>query len=567
MFLRLNVLGLSRANLADQPAARVALLGALLTLSPVIAVAQDALIEVQIDRSQTIAAQRVATAERGMVEIELPQAPGKPLRLPLERVTCVSANCPTELAQLAQAATLGRLPKSADGFQIHGSNTVGAELMPKIVQEFLKSRQAETQIQTEDVKDKDKDGKPREGKRHTIEFDADGGKRTILIEAFGSSTGYRALKDKTAQIWMSSRPAVDKEISELKGQNIDLQGIDSEHVVALDGLAVIVNKAMPIGALSIDEVTDIFSGKITDWRDVKDSGKTGPIKVYRRDDNSGTAATFKDMVLGKQSWSPKAVEFGDSTKLEQEVVNDVAAIGFIGLGYVQNTKPLAIKTKCGMAYKPDPFLIKTEEYPFSRRLFLYTMGQPSNELARQLVDFAGSAEGQKAVQDVRFVDLAMDASGRDFDAQGGRLANMLVAGGKDTEATRKFIDEVRFAKRISTTLRFKPNSTSPDNKALDDIEQLADAMKKKLFGGSRDFLLIGFADDSEEKDGRAMDLSQERATNVATELQKRLDAHPDKSEEIKVYKGNVKWFGAAAPAVCNDEKGRQLNRRVEVWIK
>jgi phosphate transport system substrate-binding protein len=374
------------------------------------------------------------------------------------------------------------------------------------------------------------------------------------------------LRDKAAQVWMSSRPVKDTELKEFK--SVDLLAGDSEHVIALDGLAVIVNKGNPVGALSIDEIADIFSGKVTDWQNVKDSGRTGSIKIFRRDDNSGTASTFKDLILEKRKWAPQAVALADSRKLESEVAGDAGAIGFLGVGYVANTKALAIKTKCGMAFKPDPFSIKTEEYPLSRRLFLYTSGQPANVLAQQIVEFAGSSEGQKSVREMNFVDLVMDANGREFDQQGGRLANMLIVGAKDEVGTRNFINEVRFARRISTTLRFKPNSTTPDNKSVRDIEQLADAMKSGNFGASNDFILIGFADDTEEKAGKAIDLGLERASMVGKLLQDKLDAHPNKALQKKVYKDNIKSFGAAAPAVCNtDDRGRSLNRRVEVWLK
>jgi hypothetical protein len=108
--------------------------------------AQDRLIQVQIDRTHTVMAEAVALSG-GYVDIVLPQATGRPLRLPVERVTCTASNCPVQLAELAQAATVGALPKNSTGFQIHGSNTIGAELMPRLVQDFLKTRSAHPTLQ------------------------------------------------------------------------------------------------------------------------------------------------------------------------------------------------------------------------------------------------------------------------------------------------------------------------------------------------------------------------------------------------------------------------------------
>lgn len=100
---------------------------------------------------------------------------------------------------------------------------------------------------------------------------------------------------------------------------------------------------------------------------------------------------------------------------------------------------------------------------------------------------------------------------------------------------------------------------------------LADALKKDDYD-KRELLLVGFSDD--QNLGAALKLSEERARTVARALQLHLDDHPKKSKPITIYEQNVKWFGSAGPVACNanekgtpDERGRALNRRVEVWIR
>ncbi len=523
-------------------------------------------IGLEIDRVHVIDAERVTPTPTGdNLDIVLTHAPGRTIRLPIERVACTDPNaagCPQKVAEVAQAVAAGRLPKGVAGFEIHGSNTVGAELMPKLLEGMLSARLADPVTSTQETS---------EGKRHTVEFETEGGVRQkVDIHAFGSSTGFKGLLAGTAQLWMSSRPAKDGEVKEIRGsRQVELLAPESEHVIALDGLAVIVNKSNPLGALSIKEIADVFSGRIKDWQDIKDSNRRGPIKVYRRDDNSGTASTFKDLVLepNKVGWTPAAVPHSDSVALEQAVTREADAIGFVGMGYVQNAKALAIKADCGMAFRPDAFNVKTEEYPLSRRLFVYSLGKPSNPLATDLLEFAASNDGQTLIREQRFVDLLMDSNGLDFDNQGARLANMLVAGAQDQAATTAFIDAVRFARRVSTTLRFRSDSNELDNKAVRDLTQLADALKTGRIEGSKEFLLIGFADDQEAAQGKAKDVAEGRAIAVAKLLQQKLDQHPNKALEIKVHNQNVKAFGAAAPAVCNDARGRTLNRRVEVWVR
>jgi phosphate transport system substrate-binding protein len=519
-----------------------------LSLGVAAAHADDRHVELQVDRANTIIAESVKV-DGGYVQIVLPLAGSHTLRMPIERVACI-ANCPIELAQLTQATAAGTLPKNAKGFQVHGSNTIGAELMPELIRDFLDLKQANP-----------KPG-PFQNERREIEFQSETGARgTIEVFSKGSSTGFEMLKDKKAAIWMSSRPVTSKELAEAREKKLgNLQGADSEHIFALDGLSIIVNPNNPVSALSLEQVAGIFAGEITDWSEVK--GPSGAIKVFRRDDSSGTTATFKDLVLQKKSFAASAIE-KETADLENEVQRDEAAIGFVGHGFVRNTKALAIKTSCEMAFRPDTFTIKTEEYPLSRRLFFYTLGRPENDVADELIKHILSDRGQQLVHKSGFVDLGVGEA-LPFERQGERLANMLAVGERDLQSTKKFVDIARFAKRLSLTFRFRPDSSDLDNKAMRDLQVLANALKTEQIP-TREFLLLGFTDD---KDGsKALQVSELRAKSVAKALQQALNDHPNKAKEVKVYSDNVLWFGSAAPVACNDERGRPLNRRVEVWVR
>jgi len=120
-----------------------------------------------------------------------------------------------------------------------------------------------------------------------------GAVKTIMIAAHGSSTAFDGLATGGADIGMSSRPAKPEEVDRLKALG-DLLGPASEHVVGLDGLAVIVHKSNPISTIGKDQLTAIFAGQVTDWSQLGAAarGKTGPIALLARDNKSGTFDTF-----------------------------------------------------------------------------------------------------------------------------------------------------------------------------------------------------------------------------------------------------------------------------------
>jgi phosphate transport system substrate-binding protein len=554
-------------------------IASILTIAAAALPAAAAPIEVVIDGTQRL---RVADASvaGGMVTLKLLQAPGVPLVAPVERVRCVSGPCPQGL--IAQAAD--RPP--AQSFEIQGSNTIGERLMPALVEQYLKKT---FHVDAEETPLSD----PVEKQ---VSFDGGNGPVDIVIRAHGTATGFEPLvgvkKPPTAQIWMASRRIHDDERAQARTkQGLDLTAPESEHVIALDGLAIVVNEQNPISALSISEIAQIFAGKITHWQDVKSAqdptGRptfVGDIKVYRRDNNSGTTATFNDLVFGPYvkvdpslkscydvrdsdagaCFAPSAAKYESSESLESDVANDKYGVGFIGIGYRQNTKALGIIRSCApdasgpartFAYSPSVFNIKTEEYPLARRLYLYTLGEPANALARGVVNFASSQDADAAIRREGFIDQAIGFA--DYGAQGERFASMAGVAARDDALTQSFIADVRFATRLSTTLRFADKEDTLDNKAKADLVTLANALKSDKYQG-RHFLIIGFSDAGDDLQA-SVDLSKRRASVVAKALQ---DAG------VPVYQDNARAFGSAAPVACNDtEEGRALNRRVEIWVK
>src|SRR5690606_15066977 len=143
-----------------------------------------------------------------------------------------------------------------------------------------------------------------------------------------------ALKDGSAELAASSRPIKAAEAEALRGLG-DLRSPQAEQIIALDGLAIIVHPSNPLHSLSTAQLAQVFSGAAPTWEAL--GGKGGPIKLYARDDQSGTYDTFKELVLGAHGaqLSPQAQRFESSERLSDQVSQDPSGIGFIGLPYIR----------------------------------------------------------------------------------------------------------------------------------------------------------------------------------------------------------------------------------------
>ncbi len=226
----------------------------------------------------------------------------------------------------------------------------------------------------------------------------------IAVTGGGSGTGIAALLTKTCDIAQSSRKMKEKEIDEARSKGID----PAEFSVALDGLAVTVNPQNPVDQLTVDQLADIFTGKIKNWKEV--GGDDLPIVLLSREVNSGTHDYFKEHVLRKGD-SKRKDEFAKSSLLmpssqaiADEITQNPNAIGYYGMGYTNPTqKFLAVGEKAeGPFYLPTIENVRKGFYYISRPLLIYTNGQPQG-LVKEFIDFALSEEGQEIVKQIDFV--------------------------------------------------------------------------------------------------------------------------------------------------------------------
>ncbi len=419
-------------------------------------------------------------------------------------------------------------PDQGPALRIQGSNTIGAALGPALAKGLMEHQGLQA-VRIEPAQGDNEQrvtGKTRQGKTVSIE-----------VAAHGSSTGFMALKKATADLAASSRPIKDSELVDLEPLG-DLKSPEAEQVIAIDGLAIILNPRNPLNTLNTEQLAQIFNGEISTWEAL--GGIGGPIHLYARDDQSGTYDTFKELVLrlrGKPLGAG-AKRFESSEQLSDAVSQDPQGIGFIGLPYVRQAKAVAIVDGDSHPMLPLNSLIATEDYPLSRRLFFYLPPSGHNPWAKALVDFTQSSKGQAIV------------------AANGFIAQQVQAIAVEPRASmpEDYQAIARDAQRLTVNFRFEEGSASLDNKARQDLQRVVAYLKShdKL---DKQVTLVGFGDAKNDPQRAAL-LSKLRAMAVRRELVKN-----------GVVLRDIRGFGAQMPVAANTaDEGRIKNRRVEVWV-
>jgi len=441
------------------------------------------------------------------------------------QAVAVSSN--TSAASRAVNVGASQAQVEAPLFRLHGSNTIGEKLAPRLAEAYLMALGA-MNVHTEQGAD------PVE---KTVVGEFDGRKEYIEIKAHGSSTAFSDLSQGQTDIGMASRRIKTQERDQLLEKNGDLSAPASENIIGLDGLAIIANPDNKLASLSLAQLVKIFSGEYSNWREL--GGADEAIKLYARDEKSGTWDTFKSVVLEPQEakLAASAVRFESSSELSDRVAREPGAIGFIGLPYVRRAKLLRISaTGKSLAILPTHFTVSTEDYPLARRLYFYLPQVNTNADAEDFIKFTASERGQSIVEDIGLVSQNIK-TGLPFEHS------------FYPDAMREL---TRRSDRLSINFRFTDGSDQLDSKALSDLDRLVKYMEKIY---PKRVQLFGFSD-GEGDSVQNLALSNKRAKVVEDQLIAR-----------GIYPLVARGMGEAAPlASSKTEAGRHINRRVEVWI-
>lgn len=446
------------------------------------------------------------------------------------------------------------LPQGAAHYSITGSNTVGAELMPAFIEEWALLRGGDIV--------RDVDASHELSSLYHV-FDDEGNELlNIELNAAGSSTAFRALLAGEAELGMSSRPVRPAEVTAMIDAGMgDPTTAGQESIVALDGILVVTNNANPVSALSLQEIAGVFAGQIDNWAQV--GGVDAPVNLYRRDDESGTTGVFTDLVLAPfdAQFASTAQQMESNAAVSDAVAEDAFGIGFTTFANERNARALSIRQSCGLLSPASEFAVRTEEYPLSRRLYVYRSDDALMPEMEAFSQFLVSNAAQPVIADVGFIDQAITA--RPLAQFGDRFLSAIAQPTvrADLPELQRMGQVLANSARLSTTLRFRFGSSQLDTRAMADLTRLAELIEAGEFDG-RTIQFVGFSDAVGLASANQA-LSRTRAAQAAAILRDQIAPIYADTFTTEVY-----GFGELTPVGCNDnDAGRATNRRVELWLK
>lgn len=407
---------------------------------------------------------------------------------------------------------------------------------------------------------------------------ADAGAALIppLFQAFARTRGYdyqpvegdiyaaRMLDRATGQVLadVSFRPGppaeARKELVAGRAELVLAAGTESDleaRALAMDALVTIVADDNPTPAISTPDLARVLSGEIGNWAEV--GGPDMPLVLHALTPDADLSRALTER-LGRPLKA--SVTHSDLSALAAAVARDPWAIAVTGRSAVGDAKVLLLTDSCGFPLLPSRLSVKAEDYPLALPILLLTPRRRLPLLAREFLEFLGTPPAQAAVAEAGYVDRR--AERQPMTADGLRLINAIQGAGEETSLAdlKRLVDVMDGADRVSLTFRFMGGATELDSQSQENLRDLARLLEAGAF---RDEVLVlaGFSDGSGAAAAN-LDLSRQRAEAVLSAL---ADAAPDLPPERLP---RVFAFGEAMPMACDTTgPGRQLNRRVELWVK
>ncbi len=433
---------------------------------------------------------------------------------------------------------------------LQGSTSLSDELMPKLAEAFLRNEMGAVETGFRVA------GRDAQGHAHLRVWGKVPGRSGLqVIEIYGtsSSAAFACLATESGpnscDIGMSTRPINESDKASYPALE-NLRESANEHVVALDGIAFIVNPANPVSQLTIPQLNAIYSGEIRNWKSV--GGNDAPIEIFGHDADSGAFGIFGERatVRGTASTAESSAisphdQVADSGLIVNAVTRSPNAIGYVSSTMIRNAKAVAISDGSGPPIFPTELSIATGDYPICRRLFLYNWDAPGS-VTDAFIRYVIYKPGQMLVEPTPFVELTP----RVFHIPAPRDA---PAGYR--EIASKY-------SRISLSFHFSSEQSDDVTNDLDSLARV-NVLRLRTFLATHektgeDILLIGFADGKEGTDSGEQ-IAQQRAVEIATSL---------RAIGVIVPLQNIRNFDADLPVASNDTpEGRQRNRRVEVWVR
>lgn len=326
------------------------------------------------------------------------------------------------------------------------------------------------------------------------------------------------------------------------------------HSLAMDAMVVIVAPDNPTPEISTVDLARVLAGEVDSWSQI--GGPDMPLVVHALDPGTDLQQALADR-LGQTGAAD--VVHPDLASLAAAVAKDPWAIALTGRSAIVPARRMPLTDSCGFPLLPNTLAIKAGDYPLALPVSLLAAKRRLPLLTREFIAFLRTPASGEAVATAGFIDRS--ASRQPMTADGLRLLNAIQGAGEDVtlEDLKRLAGIMDGADRLSFTFRFEDGSSTLDAQSQDSLEDLAQLIASGQFRDER-LVLAGFSDGSGAADAN-LALSVERAAKVAQEL---AVVAPDLSPaQMPVVEG----FGEALPMACDETAiGRQLNRRVELWV-
>lgn len=326
------------------------------------------------------------------------------------------------------------------------------------------------------------------------------------------------------------------------------------HAVAMDALVVLSAPDNPTPEISTVELADVLAGKVTNWSQI--GGPDMPVVLHALATDTDIQQALSERLGTKEA---ATVLHPDLQSLAEAVAKDPWAIALSGRSAIVPARRMPLTDSCGFPLLPTSLAIKAEDYPLSLPVLLLSPKRRLPLITREFLDFLRTPAAQEAVAAAGFVDRS--ASRQPMTADGLRLINAIQGAGEDVtlDDLKRLAGIMDGADRVSLTFRFEDGSSTLDAQSQDNLQDLAQLIAAGQFKDQK-LVLAGFSDGSGAAEAN-LALSVERAAKVAQEL---AAVAPDLSP---AQMPEVQGFGEALPMACDETAiGRQLNRRVELWV-
>ena len=455
------------------------------------------------------------------------------------RITCAGRACPPPGAPMSR-------------FTLAGAGEIARALMPTLIEGFARAAGYNlTEIETES------------GERLFRLTDPASASAVAEITLRNSTTedGIVDLITDQADFALALREiAANERLIATDAGRGDLTSPRQYRVLARDALVPVVHPSNPVERFGLTELAAIFAGEFETWSSL--GGEDEPITLHLTDPDAGIGAIFSKWVVqgSGKTLAPAIIVHPDVATLAEAVARDPNAIGVTTLSQIGDGRALPLTGTCGLTSVAEAVTIAAGDYPLTLPLYLYLPGRRLPKVAREMLVYLRAPEAQAVVRGAGFIDQRFTET--PLAMQGDRLAYAIRAAGPEVALgdLQRLVSHVSGKQRLSITFRFEDGTTELDAPSRASVATLAAALAEGDFDG-RSLSFAGFSDGSGAASAN-LTLSQRRADTARAAVRAWTGAL-----DIDTVRFDAEGFGEALPMACDDTPwGRQVNRRVEVWV-